>query len=156
MDNNLIINKLDKNVDLPWKLILSADPSREMVESYLLNSDVYVAYLNNKLVGEYILLKHSADVVELINIAVDKDYQGQGIGNKLVHDAINKAKEMEMKSIKVGTGNSSLSQLALYQKCGFRIAGVEKDFFTNNYTEEIIENGITCRDKIVLVLELVN
>ena len=41
-----------------------------------------------------------------------------------------------------------------YQKAGFRITGVIPNFFKDNYDEEIIENGIPCRDMIRLTLEL--
>lgn len=54
----------------------------------------------------------------------------------------------------IGTGNSSINQLALYQKCGFRVIGVERDFFINNYDEPIFENGIQCVDMIRLSIEI--
>lgn len=58
------------------------------------------------------------------------------------------------KTLEIGTGNSSLNQLGLYQKCGFRIIGVDKDFFTRHYEDEIVENGIICRDMIRLSMDL--
>ena len=36
------------------------------------------------------------------------------------------------------------------QKCGFRITGIDIDFFIRCYQEEIFENGIQCRDMIRL------
>ncbi|MGX8177137.1 GNAT family N-acetyltransferase [Exiguobacterium artemiae] len=53
-------------------------------------------------------------------------------------------------TIEIGTGNSSIGQLALYQKCGFRIVGVDLNFFLRHYEEDIIENGIRCTDMIRL------
>ena len=47
----------------------------------------------------------------------------------------------------MGTGNSSIDQIAFYQK-GFRMIGVEIGFFERNYNDKIYENGILCRDKI--------
>lgn len=146
--------KINDKGSLPWDLLLSADPSRKMIESYIDNSDIYIASIEEKVVGEYVLTKIDQNTIELKNIAVDEKYQGKGIGKQLVLDAIKKAKEVGFKTIEVGTGNSSFSQLALYQKCGFRITGVDKDFFTKNYTEKIIENGIVCRDMIKLSQEL--
>lgn len=146
--------KVENKDSLPWDLLLSADPSREVVERYIGNSDIYLARLDGKVVGEYVLTKTDDSTTELKNIAVDKEYQGKGIGKQLVLDAIKKAKEAGFKTIEVGTGNSSFSQLALYQKCGFRIIGVDKDFFTKNYTEKIVENGIECRDMIRLSQDL--
>ena len=53
------------------------------------------------------------------------------------------------KTIEVGTGNFSLGQLVLYQKCGFKIAGVDSDFFIiKHYSDEIFENWIQCRDRV--------
>lgn len=54
----------------------------------------------------------------------------------------------------VGTGNSSLDQLAFYQKGGFRICGVDRDFFVQNYDQQIVENAIQCLDMIRLSMEL--
>lgn len=53
----------------------------------------------------------------------------------------------------VGTGNSSLGELAFYQKCGFRITGVIPGFF-DSYDPPIIEDGIPCRDMVRLTLAL--
>ena len=89
-----------------------------------------------------------------MNIAVAEKHHGQGIGKILVLDAIQKAKDKGFKVIEVGTGNSSVGQLALYQKCGFRITGVDKDFFKIHYDEEIVENGIACIDMIRLAKQL--
>lgn len=73
---------------------------------------------------------------------------------RLVRHAIETASSMGYKAIELGTGNSSVGQLALYQKCGFRIVGVDRDFFTIHYDEPIYENGIQCRDMVRLALSL--
>lgn len=80
--------------------------------------------------------------VELVNIAVAKEKQGKGLGKQLVHHAKQNAKTQGYKTMEVGTGNSSISQLILYQKCGFRITGIDRDFFIRHYSEKIFENGI--------------
>ena|ERR1035437_2724006 len=154
MDNLLTIKQLKNKNELPWELLLLADPSKKTIERYIYESDVYIALINNEVIGVYVLTIISEGIIELKNIAVDKNHQGQGIGKRLVLDAIQRARNKEVKRIEVGTGNSSLSQLALYQKCGFRIVGVKKDFFIENYPEEIIENGIQCLDMIRLAMDL--
>lgn len=57
---------------------------------------------------------------------------------------------MGFETVEIGTGNSSIDQLAFYQKCGFRIAAIDPDFFIRHYPEPIFENGIQCRDMIRL------
>ena len=72
-----------------------------------------------------------------MNIAVDERQHGRGIGRQLIEHAIGHAREQGYKTIEIGTGNSGIGQLALYQKCGFRITGVDRDFFNRNYSEAI-------------------
>ncbi|MCA9766887.1 MAG: hypothetical protein KC455_10775 [Carnobacterium sp.] len=57
-------------------------------------------------------------------------------------------------STRLGTGNSSIGQLALYQKYHFRIIGIDTNFFTKYYTSNIFENGIQCMDMIRLSQDL--
>lgn len=149
------IRKLSKVDEIPYKLLYSADPSIESVNDYLDRGDCYIAYDNNyETLGVYILIKTRPLTLELVNIAVKESYQGSGIGQKLVASAIDKARESKVKTLEVGTGNSSISQLAFYQKCGFRIVGVDKDFFKKHYKEKIVENGIECIDMIRLSIDL--
>ncbi|MNP84355.1 putative N-acetyltransferase YvbK [compost metagenome] len=71
-----------------------------------------------------------------------------------MYHAIQNARLLGAKTIEVGTGNSSVGQLALYQKCGFRITGIDRDFFIRHYSEEIVENGIKVVDMIRLTLDI--
>jgi ribosomal protein S18 acetylase RimI-like enzyme len=132
------------------ELLLSADPSEEMINEYLPRGKCYVAEIEQRIMGVYILLPTRPDTVELVNIAIDNSFQGQGFGKQLIHHAVQTAKRQGYKTIEVGTGNSSILQLALYQKCGFKIIGVDKDFFVRHYPEIIIENGLQCKDMIRL------
>ncbi len=125
-----------------------------MVESYIHCGQCFVAESKGEIIGEYVLIDTRPQTAEIVNVAVVERKHGNGIGKQLVHHAIETAKSMEYKTIELGTGNSSVGQLALYQKCGFRIIGVDMDFFTIHYDEPIYENGIQCRDMIRLALNL--
>tara|TARA_B110001450_G_C17479221_1_gene423502 strand:- start:301 stop:750 length:450 start_codon:yes stop_codon:yes gene_type:complete len=133
-------------------LLLSADPDKEAVLSYLSGSEVLV-YRDNNIFVSIAVLVETAGVFELKNIAVSKAYQGKGIAKAMISKAKQLAKESGAKVLEVGTGNSSLSQLALYQKCGFRLHSIESDFF-GSYPEPIFENGIRCIDMVRLRVEL--
>ncbi|MHC0035562.1 GNAT family N-acetyltransferase [Pseudoneobacillus sp. C159] len=148
------IRKLSKHEYPPMNLLLLADPSRNHIEDYIRRGDCYVAKLHNEVIGVFVLLPTKPLTVDLVNVAVSESHQGFGVGKQLVLKAIQIAKDLGYKTIELGTGNSSIGQLALYQKCGFRIVGVDLDFFIRNYQEEIIENEIPCRDMIRLMLDL--
>ncbi|WP_124070787.1 GNAT family N-acetyltransferase [Filibacter tadaridae] len=148
------IRKLNEDEKLPLELLLLADPSREIVEEYVSRGECFIAEIEQQTIGVYVLLPTRPETVELVTVAVVEDQHGKGIGKRLVLDAIRVAKTKGFKTIEIGTGNSSVGQLALYQKCGFRIIGVDMDFFVRHYSEEIFENGIQCRDMVRLSQDL--
>jgi ribosomal protein S18 acetylase RimI-like enzyme len=144
--------KLQHSETPPYDLLLLADPSRPLVEAYIAEGECYVAEENGEMIGVFVIVELSTTAMEIKNIAVREDRQGQGIGKKLLAAAIQVAKSQGYEQIEIGTGNSSIGQLALYQKCGFRISSVIKDFFLDHYDEVIMENGIQCTDMIRLTL----
>jgi ribosomal protein S18 acetylase RimI-like enzyme len=162
MSDELTIRRLPSGEPPPWGLLLLADPSRPRVEAYLADGLCYVATLakplpgaaSDAVIGVFVLAATRPHVYELMNVAVAENHQGRGRGKQLVHAAIVEARRLGAEVLEVGTGNSSLQQLALYQKCGFRIVGVERDFFKEGYGAEIYENGIRCLDMIRLSMPL--
>lgn len=138
----------------PTELLLLADPSPKLVEDYVARGQCFVAEADQQVVGVYVLLPTRPETAELVNIAVDEEFQGRGIGKQLVNHAIQEAARLGFKTLEIGTGNSSIGQLALYQKCGFRITGIDKDFFIRHYSEEIYENGMQVVDMIRLSQDL--
>ncbi|WP_218618656.1 GNAT family N-acetyltransferase [Paenibacillus sp. P3E] len=148
------IRPLNSSEEIPFDLLLLADPSKEIVKEYLGRGQCLVALINEEIIGVLVLIRTRPETIEIVNIAVQEDYQGIGIGKKLIVYSIDKAREEKAKTIEIGTGNSSVHQLMLYQRCGFRITGIDRDFFVRHYKEEIYENGIQCRDMIRLSLDL--
>ncbi|CAG7617884.1 GNAT family N-acetyltransferase [Paenibacillus allorhizosphaerae] len=144
------IRKLTLHEQPPMELLLLADPSPKLVEQYLKRGDCFVAEADGATIGVYVLLPTRPDTTEIVNVAVDERHQGRGVGKQLVNHAIQTAKAQGYKTIEIGTGNSGVGQLALYQKCGFRITGVDRDFFLRHYSEEIYENGIQVMDMVRL------
>ncbi|VVM35445.1 GNAT family N-acetyltransferase [Terribacillus sp. AE2B 122] len=143
------IRKLHPTTETPpMDLLLEADPSITKIESYLRHGSSFIAEIDNHISGIYVLLPTSSDIVEVINISVREADQGKGIGRKLIHHAIEQARAQGYTCLEVGTGNSSIDQIAFYQKCGFRMIAIDYDFFLRNYERPIFENGIQCRDMI--------
>lgn len=135
-------------------LLLLADPSETMIMSYLSRGHLLVAELAGRTIGVSHLDPLGAGGVELRNLAVVEDLQRQGYGRRLMEEVIAFCRQQGYDHLRVGTGNSSLGNLAFYQKLGFRLVGVERDYFRRNYREPIYENGIRCLDRVVLELSL--
>jgi ribosomal protein S18 acetylase RimI-like enzyme len=141
----------------PWSLLLLADPSKQLVSQYLNKGFCYVAVSEDEsVIGVILMVPISGQNIEIMNLAVDESHQGKGSGTLLLEHAVRFATEKEYNAIEIGTGNSSINQLALYQKAGFQITGIEHDFFIKNYEEPIFENGIQCKDMIRLSMSLEN
>lgn len=149
------IRQISSNDQLPLDLLLSADPSERIVRSYLQRGECYIGEIDNQVVGVYVLLPTRPKTIEIVNIAVVDFFQNKGFGKQLISHAIDQSIKKKYTHIEIGTGNSSVNQLALYQKLGFRITSIDFDFFKEHYEEEIIENGIVCRDMIRLSKRLV-
>ncbi|MCR9142663.1 MAG: GNAT family N-acetyltransferase [bacterium] len=161
-----------------FALLRDADPSRANVDDYLARGELYVSRSipggdtnapgpggddskwdsvsdsDSDIVGLYVILETRPRTIEIMNVAVLPELQGQGIGKDLVRHAIERARTKGAKSIEIGTGNSSVGQLALYQKMGFRILGIDFDYFVRFYEEPLYENGIQVRDMIRLAQDL--
>lgn len=151
---NMKIRKLNNHERLPIELLQMADPSPMLINEYTQRGETFIAETNGEVVGVYVLLPTRSNTIEIVNVAVSQNEQGKGIGKRLILDAIHQSKKMGYKTIEIGTGNSSIRQLAFYQKCGFRISHIDHDYFVRHYDEKIIENGIWCRDMVRLYQDL--
>lgn len=148
------IRQLASDETVPYDLLLLADPSKTLVDRYLPASTVFVAELNQHPVGACVLFPLEAGAVEIKNVAVQPASQGRGIGTALLNHAIRVAERQGFKTLGIGTTNSSVGQLLRYQKLGFEIDGIKKNFFLEHYDEPLFENGIQCKHLVWLVRPL--
>lgn len=74
------------------------------------------------------------------SISVRKEFWNQGIGTKMMANIMERAKEMNIKSIELEVINDNLAGIALYHKMGFVDIGTYKDFWYVNgiYKDAII------------------
>lgn len=149
------IRLLGKEEPLPMELLLEADPSEKLVRSYCAESRVYAVVTADGTIGVLVLFPLDAAAAEIKNIAVAENARGKGLGEKMISHALAEARRLGFRKVLIGTGNSSLGQLALYQKCGFRMVSIDRGFFLRNYPEPIVENGILCEDMVRLEYELI-
>ena len=88
-----------------------------------------------------------------MNIALAERMRGQWRGKAFLQGLIAMSKAREARAVEIGTGNSNLDWLSPYHKLGFRITGIVRGFF-DDYPEQIVKNGIACRDIAHLRVEL--
>ncbi|SMF09127.1 Acetyltransferases [Alteromonadaceae bacterium Bs31] len=139
--------------DIPFDLLLEADPSEQSVRSYLDSGLVFAAVRNKAIVGVCVVALESETRAELFNISVSKAFQKQGVGTKLLEFVLGELRLKGIRRVELGTGTFGY-QLAYYQRQGFRVGSVIKDYFVNRYPAAIYEQGIQLKDMLRLYLDL--
>lgn len=147
------IKQVDKITDEHWKLLLLADPSKDLIERYLQSGKTFEFREDTNLAAIMVLKEISQSKLEIKNIAVDPAFENHGIATRLLKYAFCYAKKHQYQQVLIGTGSTSFKQLYLYQKMGFRISYIKRDFFVKNYKYLIHENGLLLRDMLVLVFD---
>ncbi len=148
--DGIATRKLTKGEAIPYDLLLLADETIEIIDRYAKNGQIYVLEVNGQIIAVYVLQVIGPERIEIKNIAVHSHYQGQGIGKFMLRDATTRAKEQGYGTILIGTANGAIKQLYLYQKEGFEITSIKKNFFVDNYPAPVFENGILCKHMIML------
>lgn len=145
-DDNFIITKVDKDKKQYLPLLLIGDESETMIERYLDPGTLYVGLFNGKLIAVCVTLNLDPNTVEIKNLAVEDKYRRHGYGRRMLEYV---ESQHSNKKIILGTGETP-STLRFYKSCGYSYSHRIPDFFTDNYPDPIIEDGVTLRDMIYL------
>ena len=90
-------------------------------ETYILEDggEVFFAILDGEVVGTAAMIQTDKGIYELAKMAVAKQFQGLGIGKKLLRRCIDFSKEREATEIFLITNDSLKPALSLYLSFGF-------------------------------------
>ena len=80
-----------------------------------------VVYEGNKAVGGGAIRRYNDEDIELKRVFVHAEYQGQGIGSKLVSLLIEWAEELGYQRMILETGELLAESCAVYKKLGFQV-----------------------------------
>lgn len=150
----LHIQQLPTDEPYPYALLLLADETKEAIDRYLFDSEVYLVYKNTTLIGVYCLYKIVEQrLTEIKNIAINEQYQGKGYGSWVL-SAIKKQVQPLVDTLIVGTADVGHPQIHFYESNGFVQFGVRKNFFIDHYQQPIFENGQQLIDMVLLKYEL--
>ena len=150
---NLNIKWVDQD-EMPMDLLLLADPDEEVVFSYFMHADSYLGTMDGEIAGGFVLMQLWNTMFEIMNIAVYPAHQRKGIGVQLLRFAQQEAKRKGAKRLRICTADTSKHQVKLYEKVGFSITEIDKDYFIKVYEEPIFENGKQCVDRVVMEMDV--
>ena len=123
--------------------LLEADPSEKLYKEYLLKGDLFTLYYKDELAGLAVVLPIDEKTCELKNIVIIEKFRGMGFGKQMIKYLFDNYKTRFEKMI-VGTSENNVP---FYVKQGFdKYEKTIKNFFIDNYEEEIWDGDIHCID----------
>ena len=146
------ITQLTENKKQYMELLLLADEQESMIDRYLERGDMFKLE-DNGVKAICVVTNENDGVCELKNIAVTPEFQQHGYGKKLINYLFAHYAEKFSRMI-VGTGDVP-SAVGFYTSCGFEYSHRIKNFFTDNYDHQMIEDGVLLKDMIYLKREFV-
>ena len=125
--------ELDKRCfSLPWS---REDFARDLNDNIL--STYLVAEADSMIiadVGIWVVL----DECHIMTIAVEPDWQKQGIGTMLMLEILRYAREAGATSYTLEVRRSNKAAIALYEKFGFTISGYRRSYYEDNKEDAAI------------------
>ena len=141
--DNINIKKVKNNKEQYMDLLLEADPSKEMIDKYLHNGEMFVLTYEENPVCVAVTLEIDNDIIELKNIATKEEYRGKGYAKKMIKYLVDNYKTKYKKMI-VGTTENNIP---FYVKQGFdKYEKTIKNFFVDNYGKAIWDGNLHCTD----------
>ncbi len=143
-----------EEVETLLPILRDAEEGEERIRTALLDPAcvAYEARVDGQLIGAAVVRWDQQEASELLYIAVAEQQRGRGYGKGIVAAVQAELVGRGGNALLVGTANSSLENIAFYQKCGFRMFEVRRDYFS--YIQPPIqEHGIVMRDMLVLRYE---
>jgi ribosomal protein S18 acetylase RimI-like enzyme len=137
-------------------LFSEADDSESQIASYRDLGDLLVAIEAGHVLGHAQLVEtEEPGIVELKSLAVREERRSQGIGAALVASAIAYCRSSEARKVQVATAAASIDALKFYQRQGFRMQRVIRDFYSSARGYRPLQlNGIPLLDEVILDLDL--
>ena len=137
---------------IPYDLLLLADETKEAIDKYIHDSDIYTVYGKGHPdpIGVFALCMNRENEIEIKNIAILESFRGCGIGTFLLEKIDEIASRRKYQTIIVGTGDAGAREIRFYEKNGFVKFDIIKDFYIHNYTAPITENGTMLKDMVML------
>ncbi len=126
-------------------MLLEADPSKASIMRYLKDSDVYGLKLNDDIITLAVILHIDNKTLELKNLVTKKEYRKKGYAKRLLKHLCGNYKQKYDKML-VGTTENNIP---FYVKQGFdKYEKIIKNYFIDNYNEEIRDGDLICTDMI--------
>ncbi|MBQ1793900.1 MAG: ribosomal protein S18-alanine N-acetyltransferase [Peptostreptococcaceae bacterium] len=96
-----------------------------------------VADIDGKIVG-YVGIWFVAGEGHITNVAVHSDYRGQKIGDILIKHLVKMCEDNNIFAMTLEVRVSNIVAQNLYKKYGFKLAGIRKEYYSDNKEDAMI------------------
>ena len=133
-------------------LFSEADDSESEIAGYRDLGEVLVARHASAVVGHVQIVDTTEPgVAEIKSLAVYEEQRSHGIGTALVQAALGRCRGQGVRVVRVATAAASIDALKFYQRQGFRIRQVIRDFYSaERGYRPLLLNGIPLLDEVIL------
>ncbi len=142
------IRKVISNKTDFMDILLIGDEEVSMINRYLEQSTIFALYDNDILKSICAVMEIDSETVEIKNLATYPQYRNKGYASALLDFVFDRYKK-DFKAVILGTGENEKT-LRFYKKRGFIETRRIKNFFIDNYSHPIFENGKQLVDMIYL------
>ena len=103
------------------------DPEVFDVEAYLNRPDhaAWLAYVGGQIAGRILVHENWNRFAIIWDIAVNPPFRRQGVGRRLMEQAIGWARQRELPGVMLESQNINLAACRLYESCGFVLGGFD-------------------------------
>ena len=105
-------------------------------------SQMFVLEENSEIIG-YMGLWIIFEQAQLTNLAVNKKYQGQGYGRKILDEGIKMCQDAGCEIMTLEVRQSNIPAKSLYSSMGFEKVTVKKDYYQDNHEDaDVMMKGL--------------
>ena len=140
---NTLISKM-KNDEVNEIINMQLDNNRNILSKTSILNDLensnaiyFVAKIDNDIVG-YIAATLLYDHIDILSVLVSTKYVRQGIASTLLSTVLNYAISINISDILLEVRITNIEAQKLYEKFGFSIINVRKDYYQDNLEDAII------------------
>ncbi len=141
------IRSIEKN-DISTLVKLEEELLKETVGEEMLASELhnkfarfYVAEYNGEVIG-YLSAWFVEEIVDIINVVIDKKHQHQGFGQALFNQMEKEAKEYGCKEVMLEVKEHNTQAINFYLKRGFIQISIRKDYYQDHSNALIMKKVI--------------
>jgi ribosomal protein S18 acetylase RimI-like enzyme len=133
-------------------LLREAEDSTSEIESYLDKGDLFLYTDGEMVVGHVLVTPLAHDEQELKNLAIAEGRRRLGLGRSMIGAVLTELRARGARRVEVATSGADTGNLEFYQRCGFRLLRIERDYFSpaRGYPEGFSLFGLPASDLVVL------